>query len=130
MHAPRFPRRKKVRHQVVVERANKSIRKGDIVQVITGKEAASKKTGKVLRIITETNRCIVEKVNMVKRHRKPTQKSPQGGIEEIESSIHLSNVKFISRGTEKNTEKKTPEKKKTAAQKETKTTPKKKASKR
>ncbi len=131
MHAPRFPRRKRDRNKAVVERANKNIRKGDIVQIITGKEAASKKTGKVLKIITETNRCIVEKANMVKRHRKPTQKSPQGGIEEIESSIHLSNVKFISRGAEKkNTEKKSPEKKKTTAHKETKTTPKKKASKR
>ena len=80
------------------ERANKKIKKGDIVQVVTGREAASKKTGKVLKILTKTNRCIVEKVNMVKVHRKPTQTNPQGGIDQKEASIHLSNVVLISKG--------------------------------
>lgn len=86
----------RTRKEYKVERANKNIRKGDIVQVISG--GSFSKTGKVLKIFTKTNRCIVEKVNMVKKHRKPTQQQP-GGIDEKEASIHLSNVKFISRGT-------------------------------
>ena len=127
MHAARYPHRKKDRTPVKLERANKQIRKGDIVLIITGREAASKKTGKVLKIITETNRCIVEKVNMVKRHTKPTQTNPNGGIEEKESSIHLSNVQFVSRGTE--TKEKTETKKKTTAAKTEKAPAKKKAAK-
>lgn len=66
MHALKQRNTKRVRKVIKIERANKMIRKGDIVQIIAGKEAAAKKTGKVLKIITETNRCIVEKVNMVK----------------------------------------------------------------
>jgi large subunit ribosomal protein L24 len=98
MNALKQRNTKRVRKEIKIERANKNIRKGDIVQIISGREAASKKTGKVLKIFTETNRCIVEKVNMVKKHRKPTQNQP-GGIDEKEASIHLSNVKLISRGT-------------------------------
>jgi large subunit ribosomal protein L24 len=116
----RFTRKRK---EIVIPRANKNIRKGDIVEVITG--GASGKSGKVLRIITKTNRCIVEKVNMVKKHRKPTQTQPNGGIDEIEASIHLSNVVLITRGTAETKE----TKKKAAAPKAEKTTAKKKAAK-
>ena len=94
MHALKQRVTKKNRKEIKIERANKKIRKGDIVQVITG--GSFNKTGKVLQIFTKTNRCIVEKVNMMKKHRKPTQQTP-GGIDEKEASIHLSNVKFISR---------------------------------
>ncbi|HOJ43051.1 MAG TPA: 50S ribosomal protein L24 [Syntrophorhabdaceae bacterium] len=65
------------------------IRKNDLVMVTTGKDKG--KTGKVLRILKKRDRIIVEKVNMVKRHVKPSQKT-KGGILEKESPIHVSNV--------------------------------------
>jgi len=69
---------------------NYSIRKNDMVQVIAGKEKG--KTGKVLRIDVANSRVVVERVNLVKRHVKPSQKTPQGGISEKESGVHYSNV--------------------------------------
>lgn len=66
------------------------LRRGDTVQVTGGR--ARGKSGKILRIDRKHERVIVEQVNMVKRHMKPTQKSPQGGIVEKEASIHWSNV--------------------------------------
>ncbi len=66
------------------------VKKGDIVQVIAGREKG--KTGKVLQVIKDENRVIVEKVNMVKRHTKPSQGNQQGGILEREGKIHISNV--------------------------------------
>jgi large subunit ribosomal protein L24 len=65
------------------------VKKNDIVIVIAGKDKG--KTGKVMRIDTKKDRIIVEKVNMVKRHVKPSQKS-KGGIMEKENTIHVSNV--------------------------------------
>ena len=67
-----------------------SIKKNDQVQVIAGKEKG--KTGKVLSVSAKTGRVTVEKTNMVKRHTKPTQGSPQGGLVEKESALHYSNV--------------------------------------
>lgn len=67
-----------------------SIRKNDTVQVIAGREKG--KTGKVLRVDTAQNRITVEKINLVKRHVKPTQKNPQGGVIDKESPLHFSNV--------------------------------------
>ena len=107
----RFTRERK---EVKTQQTNKNIRKNNIVQVISGH--AFSKTSKVLKIFTKSNRCLIEKVNMVKKHRKPTQSTP-GGIDEVESSIHLSNVKLVSRGS---TEGKTPAKK-SIAKTETKT---------
>lgn len=66
------------------------VRKGDTALVITGKNAGKK--GKVLRVIPDSSRVIVEGVNIVKRHARPTQKLPQGGITEKEAPIHSSNV--------------------------------------
>jgi large subunit ribosomal protein L24 len=66
------------------------IRKGDTVVVIAGKEKG--KRGKVLRILSKQQRVVIERVMMVKRHTKPSQKNPQGGILEKEGSVHLSNV--------------------------------------
>jgi large subunit ribosomal protein L24 len=66
------------------------VRTGDLVVVIAGKEKG--KTGKVLRILNKKDRVVVEGLQMVKRHTKPSQKSPQGGIVEREGSIHISNV--------------------------------------
>jgi large subunit ribosomal protein L24 len=65
------------------------VKKNDLVMVTNGKDKG--KTVKILRIIKKKDRLIVEKVNMVKRHVKPSQKS-KGGIMEKESPIHLSNV--------------------------------------
>lgn len=67
------------------------IKKGDTVKVISGKERG--KTGKVLKVDTEKNRVVVERLNMVKRHRKPSPQNPQGTLE-MESSIDASNVMY------------------------------------
>jgi large subunit ribosomal protein L24 len=66
------------------------VRKGDQVVVIAGKEKG--KRGRVLRLLTEKGRVVIERVNMVKRHTKPTQRNPRGGILEKEGSIDGSNV--------------------------------------
>jgi large subunit ribosomal protein L24 len=72
----------------------KSVRKNDEVLVITGKDRG--KTGRVLQVLPERNRVVVEGVNMIKRHTKPNpQKNIKGGIVERESSIHASNVQPI-----------------------------------
>ncbi|MGD0231735.1 MAG: 50S ribosomal protein L24 [Syntrophorhabdales bacterium] len=65
------------------------VRKNDTVMVMTGKDKG--KTGKVLRINRKNDRIIVEKVNIIKRHVRPSQKT-KGGIMERESAIHVSNV--------------------------------------
>ena len=66
------------------------VRKNDMVMVITGKEAG--KTGKVIQVIPNKGKVIVDGVNIVKRHTKPTQKNPQGGIMDKPAAIDLSNV--------------------------------------
>jgi large subunit ribosomal protein L24 len=67
-----------------------TIRKNDQVQVISGREKG--KIGKIVSIDRKNMQVVVEKVNMVKRHTKPTQKAPQGGILEKEAPLHYSNV--------------------------------------
>ncbi|CAA7600152.1 ribosomal protein uL24 [Acididesulfobacillus acetoxydans] len=66
------------------------VRKGDTVMVITGKDVGRK--GKVLQVLPKKGRVIVEKVNIVKRHTRPSQSLPQGGIVEKEAPIASSNV--------------------------------------
>jgi large subunit ribosomal protein L24 len=66
------------------------VRKGDQIVVISGKEKG--KRGRVLRLLTAKSRVVVERVNMVKRHTKPTQRNPRGGIVEKEAGMPLSNV--------------------------------------
>lgn len=66
------------------------VKKGDLVMVTTGKDAG--KTGKVLEVIPKKGRVVVEKINIIKRHTKPTQNNPQGGIMETEAPIASSNV--------------------------------------
>lgn len=66
------------------------IRKGDLVQVIAGREKG--KQGKIARVLPKTDRVVVEGLNMVKRHVKPSQKYPQGGIISKELPLHISNV--------------------------------------
>ncbi len=69
------------------------VRKDDQVQVIAGKEKG--KTAKVLRVYSKTGRVVLEKLNMVKRHVKPSSQNPQGGILEKELPIHISNVLLV-----------------------------------
>ena len=71
-------------------KAKLHVKKGDMVMVITGKDAGKK--GRVLEVIPAKNRVVVEKVNIVKKHQKPTRNMPQGGIIDKESPIHSSNV--------------------------------------
>ncbi|HMQ11612.1 MAG TPA: 50S ribosomal protein L24 [Oligoflexia bacterium] len=98
-----------------VNRANKKIKVGDTVRVIAGKDSAGKgKVGKVLSINAKTDRAIVEKVNMVKKHKKGDDRGNQGGIFDQESSIHLSNLSLVSGAKEEKAPKKTTTKKKTA----------------
>lgn len=68
------------------------IRKGDMVKVITGREKG--KTGKVLSVLSGKSQVLIERVNFVKRHQKPTQKYRQGGIIEKEAPLHVSNVMY------------------------------------
>ncbi|MDL1892652.1 50S ribosomal protein L24 [Sphingobacteriales bacterium CHB3] len=69
------------------------IRKNDNVIVISGN--AKGKTGKVLKVFPDRNRVIIEGVNIMKRHSRPSQKNPQGGIVQKEASINVSNVMLI-----------------------------------
>lgn len=66
------------------------VKKNDIVVVIAGN--ARGKEGKVLKVFPETNRVIVEGVNIMKRHTRPSQDNPQGGVVQKEAPIHSSNV--------------------------------------
>lgn len=69
------------------------IKKDDQVLVISGKDKGTK--GRVLSVLREVDRVLVEGVNKVKRHTKPTPKNPQGGIIEREQPIHISNVMLL-----------------------------------
>jgi large subunit ribosomal protein L24 len=70
----------------------KRLKKGDMVKVITGKEKG--KTGKVMKIVIDKDQVVVEKLNFVKRHKKPDAKG-KGGIVEKEGPINISNVMFL-----------------------------------
>jgi len=66
------------------------VKKGDKVQVISGKDKG--KQGVILQALPKKNRVIVEGINIVKKHAKPSQANPQGGIIDMEAPIHVSNV--------------------------------------
>ena len=70
-----------------------NIRKGDTVYVNAGNDKG--KTGKVLEVLRDKDRVIVEGVNMVSKHTKPNPKAPQGGIVKQEAAIHISNVNLV-----------------------------------
>lgn len=72
--------------------AKQNIKKGDTVIVIAGKDKG--KTGKVVRVLREDDKVIVERIGVVKRHRKPQGQEP-GGIVEKESPVHISNVMLM-----------------------------------
>jgi large subunit ribosomal protein L24 len=69
------------------------IKKGDNVVVLTGKDKG--RTGQVLQVLPTENCVVVQGVNMVQRHTRPTQADPQGGIKHKEASLHLSNVAIV-----------------------------------
>jgi len=75
---------KKIKHK---------IKKGDLVLVISGNSRG--KQGRVTEILVDSQRAIVEGINMVSRHTKPNASSPNGGIVKKEASIHMSNIKLI-----------------------------------
>ena len=66
------------------------IKSGDLVLVTAGDHKGSE--GKVLRVLKDKNKAIVEGINLVKKHQKPSAASPQGGITEMEAPIHISNL--------------------------------------
>lgn len=70
-----------------------NIRKNDMVMVVSGNDRG--KTGKVLKVFPQKYRVIVEGINLRKKHTKPSQKSPQGGVQEKEAPIHASNVMIL-----------------------------------
>ncbi|RZJ34942.1 MAG: 50S ribosomal protein L24 [Flavobacterium sp.] len=69
------------------------IKSGDTVKVIAGDHRGT--TGKVTRVYREANKAIVEGVNMVSKHTKPSAKNPQGGIVKKEAPIHISNLAVV-----------------------------------
>ena len=77
------------------------VKKGDLVRVISGNDKG--KEGKILKVYPKTQRVIVEKVNLIKRHTRPTQINPQGGIVEKEAPLHVSNLMLVCPNTKKPT---------------------------
>ena len=69
------------------------IRKGDSVKVLAGDDKG--KTGKVLEVLIDDNRAIVEGINIVTKHTKPSAGKPEGGIKKTEASLHISNLMLI-----------------------------------
>ncbi len=77
------------------------IRKGDMVYVNSGEDKG--KTGRVLEVLVSKNRAVVEGVNIVSKHAKPSAQNPNGGIEKKEASIHISNLNLVDPKTGKPT---------------------------
>ena len=69
------------------------IKKGDRVIVLAGKDKG--RQGQVTQVLPKDNRVVVAGINMVKRHTRPTQADPQGGIKNKEAALHISNVAFV-----------------------------------
>ena len=78
-----------------------NIKKDDMVQVIAGDYKGT--TGKVLRVLTDENKVVVQGVNLAKKHVKPSRKSPSGGRINIEQPIHISNVLPVNPKTSRGT---------------------------
>jgi len=71
------------------------IKSGDTVKVIAGDHKGSE--GKVLQVLIDKNKAIVEGINLVKKHTKPSAQNPQGGIVEKEAAIHISNLSLLTK---------------------------------
>tara|TARA_B110000467_G_scaffold149610_1_gene156384 strand:+ start:50 stop:355 length:306 start_codon:yes stop_codon:yes gene_type:complete len=72
------------------------IRKGDTVQIMSGTDTG--KVGRVIKVYLDKDRILVEGINMVKKHTRPSQDNPQGGIIEKEATIHVSNTLLMAAG--------------------------------
>ena len=79
------------------------IKKGDLVEVIAGKKENKGKQGKVLKVLQDENRVVVEEINMVTKHIRPSQSNPDGGTRKMEAPIHVSNVMLVDPKTKKPT---------------------------
>jgi len=79
-----------IKRDKIISHTKMSIKKGDTVVVISGKDKGKK--GKVLKAIPKDQRVIVEKVNFISKHSRPTQQNQKGGIIKREAPIHVSNV--------------------------------------
>jgi large subunit ribosomal protein L24 len=82
------------------------IRKGDLVRVIAGDDKSTTdkvREGKVMEIFPEKNRAIVEGINLVTKHQKPSAGKPEGGIKKVEASVHISNLMLVDPATSKPT---------------------------
>jgi large subunit ribosomal protein L24 len=77
------------------------IRKGDTVVILAGDD--KKKTGKVLEVFFDKNRAIVEGINMVTKHQKPSAGKPEGGIKKMEGTVHISNLMLVEPSNNKPT---------------------------
>ena len=77
------------------------IKKGDNVKVLAG--TSKGEVGRIVRVIPKMNRVVVEGVNMIKKHQKPSAANPQGGIVEMEAPIHISNVALVDPSTNETT---------------------------
>jgi len=69
------------------------VKKNDTVTILSGKDKG--KTGRILRVLPEKGRVVVENVNMIKRHTRPNQKNSEGGILEKEATLDISNVQLV-----------------------------------
>ena len=81
------------------------IKVGDNVRVITGSNKG--KEGKVLQVLKNENKVVIDGVNVVKKHVKPNRTNETGGILEVEAPIHISNVKVLGKDTKKENKKET-----------------------
>ena len=75
------------------------VKKDDLVMIVAGKDKG--KSGKVLRVLPEKERVLVESINLIKRHTRPSQSNSEGGIIEKEAPIALSNVQLLCPGCNK-----------------------------
>ncbi len=75
------------------------VKKDDLVMIVAGKDKG--KSGKVLRVLPEKSRVLVENINLIKRHTRPSQSNSEGGIIEREAPIAISNVQLLCQGCSK-----------------------------
>ena len=87
-----------------MNRLKHHVKKGDHVEVIAGNFRGS--TGKILQVLPRKNRVLIEGVRLIKKHMRKSQDNPSGSIAEREGPIHISNVKLVERGKDKETKKK------------------------
>ena len=83
------------------KKAKLHIRKGDTVLVIAGDDKGKK--GKVLEIFQEKNRAVIEGINIVTKHTKPSAGKPEGGLKKTEAALHVSNLQLVDPATDKPT---------------------------